>query len=221
VSVKIEKFPDQLRMLQIAFREDLAVSFAMKAAFLARDQEEYDRSTVYSSDFFYMVYEPKEGERDIEKDGTGPVLRVSYLSVFFHLPSVGPTWTHPYGGLTYKLGLPYALFLPLGKPLETHEPGDLDAYRYRDSNVFMRRYENGLGLINPTAVGGQWKFEGNTGAIDQDIGKDGGDGALGTPTSYTVKLNRRYIDSLTGEYVEGTITMPPLSGKILLIKPSM
>jgi hypothetical protein len=192
----------------------------MKAAFLARNQDEYDCSTVYSSAFFYMVYEPKEGERDIERDGTGPVLRVSYLSVFFHLPAVGPTWTHPYGGLTYMMGLPYTLFLPLGKPLETHEPGDLDAYRYKDSNVFMRHYENGLVLINPTAVEGQWKFEGNEGAIDQDIGKDGGKGPLSKPSSYTVKLDRRYIDSLTGEYVEGTITMPPLSGKILLIKPS-
>ena len=216
-----DNFPDQFRMLQIAFKEDLAVSFAMKAAFLARNQEEYDRATVYSSAFFYMVYEPKEGERDIERDGTGPVLRVSYLSVFFHLPAVGPTWTHPYGGLTYKLGLPYTLFLPLGKPLETHEPGDMDAYRYKDSNVFMRRYENGLVLINPTAVEGQWKFEGNEGAIDQDIGKDRGKGPLTKPSSYTVKLDRRYIDSLTGEYVEGTITMPPLSGKILLIKPTI
>ena len=190
----------------------------MKAAFLARDQEEYDQAMLYGSAFFYMVYEPKEGVRNIEKDGTGPVLRVSYLSVFFHLPSVGPTWTHPYGGLTYKFGLPYTLFLPLGKPHETHEPGDLDAYRYKDSNVFMRRYENGLVLINPTAVEDQWKFEGNTGAIDQDIGKDSGDVALGTPTSYTVKLDRRYIDSLTGEYVEDTITMPPLTTTLRRLK---
>jgi len=107
------------------------------------------------------------------------------------------------------------------KPIETHEAGDLDAYRYQDSHVFIRRYQNGLVLINPTATEGQWKFDGNTGAIDQDIGKGAGDGALGTPTPYTVKLDRRYIDSLTGEIVEGAITMPPLSGKILLIKPSI
>jgi hypothetical protein len=30
----------------------------------------------------------------------------------------------------------------------------------------MRRYENGLVLINPTAVEGQWDFKGNDGAKD-------------------------------------------------------
>jgi len=192
----------------------------MKAAFLARDQDEYDRAMLYGSAFYYMFYEPNEGERDIAEDGTGPTLRVSYLSVFFHLPAVGPTYTHPYGGLTYKLGLPYTLFLPLGKPLETHEPGDMDAYRYEDSNVFMRRYENGLVLINPTAEEGQWKFDGNDGAIDQDVGEDG-EGPLSKPTSYTVNLDRRYIDPHTGTYIEGEIVLPPLSGKILLVNPSL
>jgi hypothetical protein len=211
-----ENFPEQFRMFQTAFREDLAVSFAMKAVFLAQNQTEYDRTMVYSSAFFYLAYEPKEGERDIIKDGTGPVLRASYLSAFFHLPSVGPTWTHPYGGLTYKMGLPYTMFLPLGKPLETHEAGNLDAYRYEDSNVFMRRYENGLVLINPTSKKGELKFEGNEGAEDQDIGDDLA-GPLSEPSSYTVELDRRYIDSQTGEFIEGSISLPPLSGKILLI----
>jgi hypothetical protein len=214
-----ENFLNQVRMLQIAFKEDLGVSFSMKAPFTSRNQDEYNRSMVYSSAFFYMVYEPKEGERNIEKEGTGPVLDVNYLSVFFHLPSVGPTWTHPYGGLTYKLGLPYTLFLPLGKPIETYEPGNLDAYRYKNSNVFMRRYENGLILINPTAAEGQWDFTGNKAAIDQDVGTDG-QGPLSKPASYNVELDQRYIDSQTGQYVEGTIIMPPLSGKLLLIKAS-
>jgi hypothetical protein len=84
----------------------------------------------------------------------------------------------------------------------------------------MRRYENGLVLINPTSEKGQWDYKGNKGAIDQDVGSDG-DGPLSEPSSYTVEIDRRYIDPQTGDYVEGTITLPPLSGKILLIDPSL
>ena len=40
-------------------------------------------------------------------------------------------------------------------------------------------------------------------------------------TDYTVVLDRRYIDSHDGEYVEGEITLPALSGRILLKRPSL
>ncbi len=47
-----------------------------------------------------------------------------------------------------------------------------------------------------------------------DVKKDG------TPTTYTVKLDQRYIDPLIGDYIEGEVTLSPVSGNTLLIKPS-
>jgi len=151
----------------------------------------------------------------------GAVFRTSYISPFFRLPSVGPEWT-PEGGHTYKLGLPYIFYLPLGKPLESPTPGDFDAIRYKDTNVFMRRYENGLVLINPTYDDSRQRFKGQENRIDQDLDADDAPhDPISVPTTYTVKLDRRYIDPLTGDYVEGEITMPPISGKILLKEPSL
>jgi len=46
-------------------------------------------------------------------------------------------------------------------------------------------------------------------------------GPISTPTTYTVKLDRRYIDPLTVDYIEGEVTPPPVSGKILHINPSL
>ena len=143
------------------------------------------------------------------------------MSPLFHLPSVGPEW-RPEGGHSYKFGMPYIFNLPLGKPLESPTPGDLDALRYKDTNVFMRKYENGLVLINPSYDDSRRRFKGQENRIDQDL--DVGyepHGSIGVPTTYTVKLDRRYIDPLTGDYVEGEVNLPPVSGKILLIKPSL
>ncbi len=56
----------------------------------------------------------------------------------------------------------------------------------------------------------------------QDLeGFDAPDDPLSIPTTYTVQLDGRYIDPLTAEYVEGEITVPPVTGKILLIEPSI
>lgn len=193
----------------------------LSVAHKALSQQMYDEAINYGGAFLYMAYEPKKEGWDIKKDGTGPVIRTSSISPFFKLPSVGPTWT-PEGGYTYKLGLPYIFYLPLGKPLESPTPGDLDAIRYKDTNVFMRKYENGLVLINPTYDDSRQRFKGQEGRIDQDLDADYvPQGSISIPTTYTVKLDQRYIDPLTGRYVEGEITMPPVSGKILLIKPSL
>jgi len=214
-------FPDQLHMLQVAFRENLSVSMGVSGPHKALTQEMYDQDLNYSGAFLYMAYEPKPEDWDIKKDGTGPVIRSSYISPFFHLDSVGPAWT-PENGMTHKFGLPYIFYLPLGKPLESPTPGDLEAIRYKDTNVFMRKYENGLVLINPTYADSRVRHKGQEGRIDQDL--EVGyvpQGSISVPTAYTVKLDRRYIDPLAGDYVEGEITMPPVSGKILLIKPSL
>jgi hypothetical protein len=168
-----------------------------------------------------MAYEPKPEDWDIEKDGTGPVIRSSFTSPFFHLDSVGPTWT-PEGGHTHKVGLPFVFYLPLGKPLESPTPGDLGALRYEDTYVFMRRYENGLVLINPTHNDTRKRLKGQETRIDQDLDVDYEPlGPINTPTTYPVKLDQRYIDPVACDYVEGEITMPPASGRILLIKPSL
>ena len=85
----------------------------------------------------------------------------------------------------------------------------------------MRKYENGLVLINPTYADSKLRFEYNERRIDQDLeGFDAPDDSLSVPTIYTVKLDQRYIDPLIGDYVKGEIVMPLASGKILLKKPS-
>jgi len=213
-------FPAQLHMLQVAFQENLAVAMGCKVD-EALSQEVYDEDLAYAGAFLYMAYEPKPEDWDIKRDGPGPVMRLSYLNPFFHLESVGPPWA-PKGGMTYKFGLPYVFYLPLGRPLDSPTPGDLDAIRYKDTNVFMRRYENGLVLINPTYGDSRRRHKSDEGEIDADLDEgDVADSSFSEPTTYTVKLDRRYIDPVSGEYVEGEITMPPISGKLLLIKPSL
>lgn len=214
-------FADQLHLLQIAFQENLTPSMGFSGPSKALTQEMYNEELSYSGAFLYMAYEPKPEGWDIEKDGTGPVIRSTYISPFYHLPSVGPEWT-PKGGQTYKFGLSCVFYLPLGKPLERPTPGDLDALRYKDTNVFMRKYENGLVLINPTYDDTRRCLNGQEARIDQDLDSDHEPlGPISTPTTYTVKLGQRYIDPLTGDYVAGEITMEPASGRILLIKPSI
>ena len=214
-------FPEQLKLLQTCFQENLTPSMGLSSAAKALTQEMYDQSINYGGAFLYMAYEPRNPGWDVKKDGTGPVVRGTCISPFFHLPSVGPEWT-PEGGHTYKFGAPYIFNLPLGKPLESPTPGDLDAIRYKDTNVFMRKYENGLVLINPTYNDSRRRFKGQEGRIDQDLDANYvPNGPIGTPTTYTVKLDQRYIDPLKGDYIEGEVTLPPVSGKILLIKPSL
>jgi hypothetical protein len=214
-------FADQLHLLQIAFQENLTPSMGFSGPSKALTQEMYNEELNYSGAFLYMAYEPKPEGWDFKKDGTGPVIRSSYISPFFHLDSVGPEWK-PEGGQTYKIGLPYVFYLPLGKPLESPTPGDLEAIRYKDTNVFMRKYENGLVLINPTYNDTRKRLKGQEARIDQDLDTDYiPHGPINTPTTYTVKLDRRYTDPLTGNYVHGEIKMPPVSGKILLIEPSL
>jgi hypothetical protein len=214
-------FPGQLRMLQIAFREHLAVTPEMKAPGVTLSKPQYEKMMRYSAAFLYMAWEPRKKDWDINEDGPGPTVQTAFLSPYFRLPSVGPVWKHPYNGQTYKFGLPYTLFLPLGKALESPEPGDIETLRYRDTNVFMRRYENGLVLINPT--GSRDSFKDVGAAIDVDLVAGNGEGldGLGVPGTYAVTLDRRYIDPETCDYVEGTIEMPSGTGKVLLIEPSL
>ncbi len=122
--------------------------------------------------------------------------------------------------MSFKVGDPYTVYLPLGKPLESTKPGDLDALRYKNTNVFMRRYENGLVLINPTFAKTK-SGEYDPGRIDIDLLDSDKKTSLTESRTYTVKLDRRYIDPLTGDYIEGEITMPPVTGKILLKEPSL
>jgi hypothetical protein len=214
-------FPGQLKMLQIASREHLAVAAEIKAASVALSQSQYDKMMHYSAAFLYIAWTPAKEGWDIDRDGPGMTVPVTFLSPYFRLPAVGPTWKHPYNGKDYKIGFPYTLFLPLGHPLSNPEPGDLDSLRYRDTNVFIRRYENGLILLNPTGPRGS--FEDVDAAVDVDLVKEGAGHSidLDIPETYTVELDQRYIDPDTGDFVEGTIEMPAATGKILLIEPSL
>ena len=215
-------FEDQFKMFQTAFQDNLAPSMSNKAPHYAETQEGYDRNLNYCFAFFYLAYEPKPQGWDITKDGPGLIFRSSYFSPWFHLPSVGPEWTHPESGTVYKCGFPYPLFLPLGNPLTSTQAGDLDALRYEETNVFMRRYENGLVLLNPTSASSKWGWKDDEGAIDIDLFEDFViEHPLSAEKTYTIKLDRRYIDSETGDYVEGEITLGPRTGKLLLIEPSI
>ena len=86
----------------------------------------------------------------------------------------------------------------------------------------MRRYENGLVLLNPTSISSKLTWKNDDAAIDIDLSEDyKTDHSLSVEKTYTIKLDRRFIDSETGNYVEGEITLAPATGKILLIKPSL
>jgi len=53
------------------------------------------------------------------------------------------------------------------------------------------------------------------------VGQFIGDEGFEIPKTYTFKLDQKYIDVETGDYVEGIITLPPRSGKILLKRPQL
>jgi hypothetical protein len=78
--------------------------------------------------------------------------------------------------------------LPIGKPLESRKPDDLDGYRPQGHVSYMRTFSNGIALVNPTAK--------------QDEG---------------IELPQPYIDPSTGNKVT-TVNMDGQTGKILLLK---
>jgi hypothetical protein len=172
---------------------------------------------IYTFAFFYLVYEPRPEGWDVEKDGAGILMGCSYFSPWFNMPSVGPEWIHPGSGRSYKCGLPYPLFLPLGKPADEVKPKNFEALLYQDTELLSRKYENGLVILNPTSAKGKWKFKGN----DAEISDPGQGDGFENPKNYNFELDQKYIDVETGDYVEGIITLPPRSGKILLIKPKL
>jgi hypothetical protein len=91
------------------------------------------------------------------------------------------------GGKRYaKLSPIYTL--PIGKPLESRKPDDVDGYRLNGHASYMRTFANGIALVNPTAK------------------KDTG-----------IELPQPYFDPSTGNKVT-TIDMDGQTGKILLLK---
>ena len=134
------------------------------------------------------------------------------------MPSVGPEWIHPKSGRVYRCGLPYPLFLPLGKPVDSRFT-ELEDLLYKDTELFSREYENGLIILNPTSGSGKWKFEGNDAEI-VDPHEHKGD-EFDVPKAYTFTLDQEYIDVETGNCVSGTIKMLPRTGKILLKEPQL
>lgn len=216
-SVGGKQFKNIFHMFQTSFQNNLTPCFSFKAAHYADSQKLYDECMIYTFAFFYLVYEPKPEGWDVEKDGAGIQIGCSYFSPWFNMPSVGPEWIHPGSKRSYKCGLPYALFLPLGKPADEDKPKKYEDLLYKDTELLSRKYENGLVILNPTSSKGKWKFEGN----DAEISDHGPGNGFENPKTYNFELDQKYIDVETGDYIEGIITLPPRSGKILLIEPSL
>ena len=78
-------------------------------------------------------------------------------------------------------------FWPIGDPAESRKPDDLDGYRVPEHQSYMRRFTNGLVLVNPTTE------------ADADI-----------------RLDRAYIDPETGQSISSA-TMEAQSGRLLLL----
>lgn len=75
---------------------------------------------------------------------------------------------------------------PIGAPAETVSPENLEDYRIGGHQSYLRKFENGIVLVNPT--------------LDADE---------------SIKLDKAYVDPRTGKTVR-SITMAPHSGTILL-----
>jgi len=222
VAVTGGRFPAQFRMLQIGFQEAIGVEPEMKAAGLALSQEWYDEMMHYSAAMMYMAYEPRKEGWSLEKDGPGVQVRSSFLSPYFHMPSIGKEWKHPHSGKMYKFNLPYTFYLPLGKPLKSGAPGDLEAYQYKDTPLLVREFENGLVILNPTGgadVQGINRWRDVDAAIDKELFEEQVDMSdLNIPRNGVIKLDREYLDPETGKKISGELIVPYSSGKILLKK---
>jgi hypothetical protein len=216
-SVAGKSFKSSFHMFQTCFQNNLTPAFSFKAGHYATSQKEYDECMIYTFAFFYLVYEPKPEGWVGAKDGAGLLMGCSYFSPWFNMSSVGPEWIHPGSGRAYKFGLPYALFLPLGKPADKVKTRTYEDLLYKDTELLSRKYENGLVILNPTSAIGKFKFEGN----DAEISDPGPGEGFEIPKTYDFELDQKYIDVETGDYVEGIITLPPRSGKILLKRPQL
>lgn len=75
---------------------------------------------------------------------------------------------------------------PIGAPVETHKPDEIDRYRTKGHVCYLRRFDNGLVLVNPT---------------EED--------------DRTLKLNKIYIDPETGRQIS-SVRMKAHTGRILI-----
>jgi hypothetical protein len=208
-----EQWPAMFKTLQTCFQQKLSVNFQSKLQLVA-DENEFRRRRDYTLANFYLAFEPDE-EGYLHG---GPSVEFKFFSAYWEF-GIGGTYHSERNGLTYKLGLPYPLFLPLGKPLDAAEPGNLDAYRYKETQVFTRPYENGLVLVNPTGRG----FTQNANEASVDIELEdmlSPEAGLNVGVTYTVKLDREYLDPESGQYVT-EVHMPPCTGRMLLLRPTV
>jgi len=190
---------------------------------LALSQEQYDLMMHYSAAMMYMAYEPRKESWSLKSvyesnDGSpGAHVRSSYLSPYFHMPGIGEEWEHPdpANGRVYKFNFPYTFYLPLGKPLKSCTPGDIECYRYKNTPLLVREFENGLIILNPT--GDRNAFEDVDAAVDKEISSEKYDlSDLDTPMNCVIKLDHEYLDPQTMTKVSGELMVPYASGKILL-----
>ncbi len=199
VAVTGKQFAKQFTLMQKCAQEDLAGRFSDRQMSKLTTPEFYDKGIQYGYAMYLMAK-----EKDKHK-------MVMTLNAY--------TWKKVNGEWTRAIAFHPQYRWPLGDPVESAEPGNLDKYKIPGTEVLKRKFQNGIVLLNPTGP----ELAMDKDSMDSDLFPGTPDNEKEGESSgetYEIELETEMIDPDSKTFVSN-VTMAPGSGKILLFEPEL